>query len=195
MKPDPEQRRSTERVTEAALTAARWHSTQLRKGKEGEPYINHLLEVASLVSKATGGDDIDLVVAALLHDSIEDQDISRSVIAERFGEDVASLVQEVTDDKSLPKDMRKRLQVEHAPGKSNRAKILKLADKISNVTSIGKNPPEWPIARQREYIQWGRDVVAGLRGASPELEAHFDRAAEEADRLIDLRSADRLQTR
>jgi guanosine-3',5'-bis(diphosphate) 3'-pyrophosphohydrolase len=174
-------------VTEAALAAARWHSGQRRKGGADEPYVNHLLEVASLVSKATGGDDIDLVIA-VLHDAIEDQGISRSLIAEQFGDDVASLVEEVTDDKSLPKAVRKRLQVEHAPEKSNRAKILKLADKISNVTAIGKDPPaHWPIGRQREYIQWGRDVAAGLRGASAELEAQFDRAADEADRLINTR--------
>jgi GTP diphosphokinase / guanosine-3',5'-bis(diphosphate) 3'-diphosphatase len=176
---------STDRLTAAALTAARWHSAQRRKGSAGEPYINHLLEVASLVSRATRGKDINLVIAALLHDAIEDQRISRTVIAEQFGDDVASLVEEVTDDKSLPKAMRKRLQVENAPKKSNRAKMLKLADKISNVTAIGKDPPaDWPIERQREYVQWGRDVVAGLRGASAELEALFDQAADEAERLI-----------
>jgi (p)ppGpp synthase/HD superfamily hydrolase len=182
------QRNPVERVTEAAQTAARWHSSQRRKGSADEPYINHLLEVASLVSKATGGNDINLVIAALLHDAIEDQGISRSLIAEQFGDDVASLVEEVTDDKSLPKAVRKRLQVEHASEKSNRAKILKLADKISNVAAIGRDPPtDWPIRRQREYIQWGRDVVAGLRGASAQLEAQFDRAADEADRLINTR--------
>jgi guanosine-3',5'-bis(diphosphate) 3'-pyrophosphohydrolase len=176
---------SIERVTAAALTAAHWHSSQRRKGAAGEPYINHLLEVASLVSKATGSNDINLVVAALLHDAIEDQGISRTLIAEQFGEDVASLVEEVTDDKSLPKAVRKRLQVENAPKKSTRAKILKLADKISNVTAVGKDPPsDWSIKRQQEYIQWGRDVVAGLRGASAGLEAMFDRAADEADRQI-----------
>src|SRR5262245_34400270 len=162
MKPDPMQRSPTERVTAAALAAARWHSSQRRKGSADEPYINHLLEVASLVSEATGGNDIDLVIAALLHDAIEDQGISRSLIAEQFDDDVAPLVEEVTDDKSLPKAVQARLQVEHAPEKSSRAKTLKLADKISNVTAIGKDPPaDWPIARQREYIQWGRDVIGG----------------------------------
>jgi guanosine-3',5'-bis(diphosphate) 3'-pyrophosphohydrolase len=113
--------------------------------------------------------DVNLVIAALLHDAIEDQAISRSLIAEQFGDDVASLVEEVTGDKSLPKAVRKRLQ-EHASEKSNRAKILKLADKISNV-AIGRDPPpDWSIRRQREYIQQGRDLVAGLRGASAQLE-------------------------
>jgi len=177
---------STERMTAAALAAARWHSAQRRKGSAGEPYINHLLEVASLVTRATGGKDPNLVIAALLHDAIEDQGISRAAIADRFGDDVASLVEEVTDDKSLPKEVRKRLQVEHASKISKRAKILKLADKISNVTAIGRDPPpDWPIDRQREYVQWGRDVVQGLRGASPDLEAQFDRTADEAERLIE----------
>jgi (p)ppGpp synthase/HD superfamily hydrolase len=179
----------TNRLIAASLAASRWHSAQRRKGSAEEPYINHLLEVTSLVSQATGGKDIDLIIAALLHDAIEDQGISSATIAGQFGDDVASLVGEVTDDKSLPKAVRKRLQVESAPKKSSRAKILKLADKISNVTAIGKDPPsDWPIERQREYVQWGRDVVAGLRGASAQLEAQFDRAADEAERLIDSRS-------
>jgi (p)ppGpp synthase/HD superfamily hydrolase len=176
---------SIAKVLAAAQTAASWHAKQLRKGSASEPYINHLLEVAALVNEATRGEDIGLVVAALLHDAVEDQGITRETIAEKFGEDVAGLVMEVTDDKSLPKAVRKRLQIENALKKSRRAKILKLADKISNVTAIGRDPPaDWPVERQEEYVQWGRDVVAGLRGASPELEQLFDQAAKEATRQI-----------
>ena len=172
-------------VLAAAITAADWHAQQCRKGAAGEPYINHLLEVASLVSRATGGSDANLAIAALLHDANEDQGVSRERISEQFGEDVADLVQEVSDDKSLPRDIRNRLQVEQARGKSARAKILKLADKISNVSAIGRDPPrDWTRERQLHYVQWGRDVVAGLRGASRELEAEFDRAAAAAERLI-----------
>ena len=181
---------SQDRVMGAALRAARWYSRQRRKGAAGEPYINHLLEVAALVAEATGGKDADLIIAALLHDAVEDQAVSPAAIAGEFGDDVASLVAEVTDDKTLPKAERKRLQVEHAPDKSARAKVLKLADKISNVTAIGKDPPlDWSIERQREYVQWARDVVSGLRGASPKLERAFDRAAAEAERLIEARRA------
>jgi (p)ppGpp synthase/HD superfamily hydrolase len=173
------------KILVAAHTAAGWHAKQRRKGSAGEPYINHLLEVATLVDEATGHDDPDLVVAALLHDAIEDQGISRAAIAEQFGADVAALVDAVTDDKSLPLQVRKRLQVEQAPTKSRRAKLLKLADKISNVTAIGQDPPpDWSVERQREYVQWGREVVAGLRGASPKLESLFDDAAATAERLI-----------
>jgi (p)ppGpp synthase/HD superfamily hydrolase len=176
------------RIVNAAQTAARWHAKQRRKGSARVPYINHLLEVATLVDNATDSKDPDLVVAALLHDAIEDQGVTRAAIAQQFGEDVATLVEEVSDDKSLPQEVRKRLQIEHAPKKSRRAKILKLADKISNVTDIGNDPPpDWSVERQRQYVQWGRDVVAGLRGASPELERQFQDAAAEADRHINNR--------
>jgi (p)ppGpp synthase/HD superfamily hydrolase len=180
------QRSPLQAMMDAASTAADWHAKQRRKGTAGEPYINHLLEVAVLVAEATGGNDPRLVIAALLHDAIEDQGITRAVIAEKFGEDVASLVLEVTDDKSLPQAVRKRLQIEEAPKKSKRAKTLKLADKISNVAAIGRDPPaDWSVERQRQYVQWGRDVVAGLRDAAPELAACFEAAAVEAERRID----------
>jgi GTP diphosphokinase / guanosine-3',5'-bis(diphosphate) 3'-diphosphatase len=176
------------KILNAAQAAARWHAKQRRKGSARAPYINHLLEVAKLVDQATGSKDPDLIVAALLHDAIEDQGVSRAAIAEQFGEDVAALVDEVSDDKSLPPEVRKRLQVEQAAKKSRRAKILKLADKISNVTDIGNDPPpDWSVERQRQYVQWGRDVVAGLRGTSPELERLFEEAAAEAERLINSR--------
>ncbi len=115
-------------VLKAADAAARWHVHQKRKGAAQAPYITHLLEVASLVAEATHGSDPNLVVAALLHDAIEDQEVPREMIAEVFGEDVATLVEECTDDKSLDKEERKRLQVVHAPDRSPRAKVIKLAD-------------------------------------------------------------------
>lgn len=173
------------RVLEAADAAARWHAHQRRKGTAAEPYVNHVLEVAGLVAKVTGGEDPNLVIAALLHDAVEDQAVPRAVIAERFGEDVAALVMEVTDDKSLPKDERKRRQIETAPHKSQRAKILKLADKISNLGALTASPPaDWDVGRRLGYIAWAREVVAGLRGAHPALEAMFDETAEAAERAL-----------
>ena len=94
-------------VLKAADAAARWHVHDRRKGAAREPYINHLLEVGSLVAEATNGQDPNLVIAALLHDAIEDQEAPCEMIADSFGEDVAALVQEVTDDKSLDKAVRK----------------------------------------------------------------------------------------
>ena len=170
-------------VLTAADTAARWHVHQRRKGAAEEPYMNHLLEVATLVAKATDGKDPELVIAALLHDSIEDQEVPRDVISKAFGEAVATLVEEVTDDKSLDKQERKKLQVQRASKKSARAKILKLSDKTSNLRAIAASPArDWSVKRRLEYVDWARQVAFGLRGVSEWLEAEFDRAAEEAER-------------
>jgi len=172
-------------VLHAADTAARWHVHQRRKGEAGEPYINHLLEVALLVAQATEGQDFNLVIAALLHDVIEDCEIPASAIAAEFGDDVAGLVAEVTDNKSLPKTERKRLQIDHAVHASPRAKILKLADKISNLRAMQASPPKgWSIERKLDYVDWARQVVAGLRGIDARLEAEFDRAATTAEQAI-----------
>jgi (p)ppGpp synthase/HD superfamily hydrolase len=170
-------------VLKAAERAAHWHTCQRRKGAAQEPYINHLLEVARLVAEATGGRDPALVVAALLHDAVEDQDVSRAAIVQEFGEDVAALVMDVTDDKTLPKDERKRLQVVHAPELSPRSALLKLADKTSNLTAMAVSPPaDWSAERRREYVQWGRDVVAGLKVENAWLEERFADAADAAER-------------
>jgi (p)ppGpp synthase/HD superfamily hydrolase len=142
-----------------------------------------LLEVASLVAEATGGKDPELVVAALLHDAIEDQEVPRNVIADAFGEDVTRLVEEVTDDKTLEKGERKKRQIEDAHKKSQRAKILKLADKTSNLRSIAASPPpDWSVKRRLEYVDWAHKVAAGLTGASDWLEGEFEEAAQEAER-------------
>jgi (p)ppGpp synthase/HD superfamily hydrolase len=170
-------------VLKAAERAAHWHSAQRRKGAAQEPYINHLLEVARLVAEATGGRDPDLVAAALLHDAIEDQEVGRATIAQEFGEDVAALVMEVTDDKSLPKAQRKRLQIEHAAAKSPRAAILKLADKTSNLAALAVSPPaNWDRTRRLDYVQWAREVVSGLRLDNPWLQERFADAADAAER-------------
>ena len=169
-------------VLKAADAAARWHVHQRRKGAAEEPYVNHLLEVASLVAEATDGKDPELVIAALLHDAIEDQEVPPDMIAEVWGEEVAKLVEEVTDDKGLEKAERKHKQVESAAKKSVRAKILKLADKTSNLRAIAASPsPDWSVKRRLEYVAWARDVAEGLRGANPWLEAEFDKAADVAE--------------
>ncbi len=147
--------------------------------------MNHLLEVAALVAQADGG-NTDLIVAALLHDAIEDQPVTREMIAEQFGERVAGLVQEATDDWSLPKQVRKQLQIETAPNKSRDAKLLLLADKVSNLRSIASNPPaDWSIGRRQAYVNWAADVAtAGLLGVSDWLDAQFDEARKQAEESI-----------
>lgn len=164
-------------LTRAYHFAAVRHVNQLRKGKAGEPYINHLTEVADLVAAATGGEDIDLIIAAVLHDTIEDTATTREELAREFGERVAGMVAEVTDDKSLPKAERKRLQIEHAPHISSGAKIIKLADKTANLHSLKKIPPaDWSAERIADYVSWAQAVAAGCRGTNAWLERQFDEA-------------------
>jgi len=172
-------------VLKAADAAARWHVHQRRKGAAKEPYINHLLEVATLVAEATEGTDPNLVIAALLHDAIEDCEVPHKLIAETFGADVADLVAEVTDDKTLEKAERKKRQVTTAHEKTDRAKLLKLADKTSNLRALVSSPaPDWSVHRRIEYIDWARKVAHGLRGVSPLLEKQFDVAALAAEQSL-----------
>ena len=157
--------------------AARKHMHQRRKGELAEPYINHLSDVARLLATATDGKDATLVVAGLLHDTLEDTETTFDELATEFGREVADVVAEVTDDKSLPKAERKRRQVAEAPKKSRRAKLVKLADKASNLHSLAHSPPkDWSPARRREYLEWAKAVVAGCRGLNAYLEEEFDRA-------------------
>ncbi len=159
--------------------AAHKHRDQRRKGSAAEPYINHLTDVARRVAEATEGKDTLSVLAALLHDTIEDTETTRQELEREFGRPVANLVAEVSDDKGLPKAERKRLQIENAPHKSERAKMIKIADKTSNLRSIASSPPvDWDLRRQREYFEWAARVVEGCRGVNRKLEAQFDAAYE-----------------
>ncbi len=173
------------RILDAARFAAEKHAGQVRKGAKREPYINHLIEVAGLLAEDAKTLDVPLIVAGLLHDTIEDAGVTREEIAARFGGDVASLVMEVTDDKSLPKQVRKDLQVETAPKKSPRAQRLKAADKISNLRSLRDSPPaDWTPERRREYAAWARRVIDGCRTLDGFLKSEFDRThAEVSDAM------------
>ena len=172
-------------ITQAFYFASKRHSGQKRKGKAEEPYINHLAEVALLVAETTNGKDPNLVAAALLHDTIEDTKTEKSELIDMFDEDIASLVGEVTDDTTLRKEERKAAQIASAPKKTPRAKILKLADKTSNLRSIAKSPPKnWDSLRKTEYIDWAVQVVTGLGDVPTELKVHFDAAVEEARKSI-----------
>jgi (p)ppGpp synthase/HD superfamily hydrolase len=167
------------KVLKAAHQAALWHVSQRRKGEAKEPYINHLIEVAALVAAAGAAEDV--ICAAFLHDAVEDQQISAETIAAEFGAAVAAMVIEVTDDKALPKAERKALQILHAPTLSAGAKLIKLADKISNLNSLGSSPPaDWSGERRLAYVSWCRQVAAGLCGANATLEKLFEEAADNA---------------
>ena len=162
-------------VLSAANFAAQKHVGQRRKGAAAEPYLNHLIEVAYLVSTTLIEPDPEVVIGALLHDVIEDAGVSAAELSHRFGENVSDLVMELTDEKSLPKDERKRLQIEHAPKLSVRAQTIKLADKVSNLRSLLIGPPaEWSQERIAEYVVWATRVVDRLTAPNPLLMAEFE---------------------
>lgn len=162
----------------AALSfAAEKHRDQRRKGEGASPYINHPIEVAELLARVGGVADVAVLQAAVLHDTLEDTRTTKHELEANFGPDVRRLVEEVSDDKSLPKAERKRLQIEHAPALSAAARQIKLADKICNVRDVAEKPPtDWSPERRTDYLAWAERVVAGCRGTNPELERMFDEA-------------------
>jgi len=157
----------------------------MRKGIDAGPYINHPIEVAALLAIEGGVTNQTLLVAAVLHDTIEDTRTTPQEIKKNFGSKVLALVKEVTDDKSLSKAERKRLQLEHAPHLSPSAKMIKVADKTSNVRDVAEKPPaDWPLPRRWEYLSWAADVVAGCRGVNKALEHHFDKILKSAKATV-----------
>ncbi len=169
-------------LLQAISFSAKKHRDQRRKGGDAEPYINHPLEVANLLAGVGNVTDHEILMAAVLHDTIEDTETTADELTELFGENVCSMVLEVTDDKSLAKHVRKLKQIEHAPHLSDGAKQVKLCDKISNVSDVLNNPPaDWSAERRSEYVNWARKVVDGLRGTNHELEKHFDLLIKKAD--------------
>lgn len=159
----------------AVAFAADKHRNQRRKDAEASPYINHPIALANVLANEGGVDDVTVLCAAVLHDTIEDTETTPEELQAIFGPKVASVVMEVTDDKSLEKSVRKQRQVEHAPHMSREAKLVKLADKISNLRDIIASPPaDWSAERKQNYFEWAAKVVAGVRGVHPDLEAIFD---------------------
>jgi (p)ppGpp synthase/HD superfamily hydrolase len=158
--------------------AAARHVDQRRKGEAAEPYMNHLAEVADLVARATRATDPEIIIAAVLHDTVEDTKTSVEELTALFGERVAKLVSEVTDDKALPTQTRKDLQVAHAANASRGAQIIKLANKTSNLRSLAASPPMgWSDERRMDYVAWASKVVGACRQADPWLAGQFDLAA------------------
>jgi guanosine-3',5'-bis(diphosphate) 3'-pyrophosphohydrolase len=173
-----------QRILAAAHFAAEKHAQQKRKGQKQEPYINHLIEVAELIANSSNRCDPELIMAGFLHDTVEDTGATLQELEQRFGRDVANLVAEVTDDKSLPKETRKSLQILNASKKSERAQTLKLADKISNLRSILSSPPVgWDLDRQRQYFEWARQVVDRLTAPNTILKREFEKTYSRISQL------------
>lgn len=168
-------------ILRAVRFSAEKHKNQRRKGVEGVPYINHPIAVAELLWTVGEVRDVNVICGAILHDTVEDTGATPAELAEHFGSAVSSLVLEVSDDKSLPKSERKRLQIEHAPHLSAGAKQIKLADKISNINDVAGSPPaDWPLQRRIDYLAWADSVVSGLRGSNKKLEQLFDESLSRA---------------
>lgn len=151
----------SDRIEKAKRFAEDAHLGQTRKGVGAEPYVTHLAEVADFVTRFGGSETA--ILAAWLHDTVEDCTTTRADLVAEFGEAVANVVMELTDDKSLPKPERKRLQIVNAPHKSPEAALVKLCDKMSNVRAVGLNPPlHWPMERKRAYVDWAVAVTDAL---------------------------------
>ena len=162
---------------EVLAFSAHKHRAQRRKDRHASAYINHPIALARVLHNEGGVADPATLCAAILHDTIEDTKTKRAELARAFGREIAAVVWEVTDNKRLAKKTRKRLQIEHAPHLSRRAKLVKLADKICNLRDTRRSPPVgWSRTRKREYFEWAKRVVDGLRGVHPGLERAFDRA-------------------
>ena len=168
-------------LLKALAFAAHKHREQRRKDAAASPYINHPIALADALVNEGGITDVEVLCAALLHDTVEDTATTHEELVDAFGSRIARIVAEVTDDKRLPKAERKRLQIEHAPHISREAKLVKLADKLCNLRDVAERPPAgWDLGRRREYFDWAKQVIDGLRGAPGEdmrrLEAAFDAA-------------------
>lgn len=169
-------------ILKALEFAAERHKSQFRKGADRAPFINHPIQVADLLANRAGENDPVLISAAILHDviedtanSVEERETLISHISELFGEEILSVTLEVTDDKTLEKKDRKRLQIENAASLSDNAKKLRIADKIMNLHDISTYPPEdWSLQRIMEYHDWAEQVIAGVRGVNTRLDNIFD---------------------
>ena len=176
---------SNQLILKAAHFAAHKHRDQRRKDKEVSPYINHPISVAKIISEIGNVEDPEVLAAALLHDTLEDTETTHKELVENFGARVCHLVQEVTDDKDLDKPIRKQLQIEHAKEISEGAALIKLGDKISNVTDITKTPPtNWDNMRRLEYFEWAEKVINNCPKVNEALENHFAEVVRKGKNLI-----------
>jgi guanosine-3',5'-bis(diphosphate) 3'-pyrophosphohydrolase len=175
----------TTRLLRALEFAALKHRDQRRKGNHQAPYINHPIQVATLVATVGQCEDIAVLQAAILHDTIEDTDATPEEIESEFGPDVRKLVLEMTDDMSLPSQQRKQKQIDRAATLSDRAKLIKIADKIANVGDIARHPPsDWTFERRRNYFNWTKQVIDRVRGTNAALESSYDEALRQAREIL-----------
>lgn len=162
-------------LVRAVAFAAHKHKDQRRKDDAASPYINHPVSLMDVLVHEGGIVDLEIVAAALLHDTIEDTETTGEEIEAHFGDVIRGIVEEVTDDKALGRVACKQKQIDRAPHLSVAARAVKLADKICNLRDMNINPPSgWDLARRQAYFDWAKQVIDGLRGHHAELERLFD---------------------
>lgn len=172
-------------LLDAVMFAAERYKNQRRKDVDASPYINHPIALAHLLASTGGVEDVAILQAAILHDTIEDTDTTADELRECFGEQVTNMVLEVTDDKSLHKQRRKELQVEHAPHMSTGAALIKLANKTCNLRDIANTPPtDWPVAQRQAYFDWAKRVVDKLPKVNESLLQAFEQACDNRPGLL-----------
>lgn len=155
--------------------AAHKHKDQRRRDVDASPYINHPISLAAILCTEAHVADVETLCGALLHDTVEDTETTAEELEQIFGESICAIVMEVTDDKSLTKAERKKAQIEHAAHISEKSKLVKLADKISNLRDVLNNPPpDWSLERRQQYFDWAKRVIDQIRGTHTALEALFD---------------------
>ena len=185
MIPGPAPLSDVGRLLMAAHFSADRHRDQRRKGVRNTPYINHPLEVAERLARIGGIEDATVLIAAILHDTIEDTETTEAEIRALFGREVAGLVAELTEDKEPHWTVRKRREIDGAAHLSPAAKLIKLVDKTCNVADTAVNPPgDWTLDRRRDYLTFAALVADGCRGQSIALDAEFDRVLADARRRI-----------
>jgi guanosine-3',5'-bis(diphosphate) 3'-pyrophosphohydrolase len=161
---------SLKNIVSALDFAARKHRDQRRKDHAASPYINHPISLVSILVIEAGISDPNVIVAAILHDTIEDTDTTPEEIERHFGQKIKTIVEEVTDDRSLSRDVRKELQVKHASHLSTEAALVKLADKIANLRDLQCSPPlNWSCERKQDYFDWAEKVVKNINDPHPRL--------------------------
>ncbi len=172
-------------VQKAAQFAAQKHKGQIRKGRDECPYIDHLKSVARVIAEVGGIEDPEILAAAWLHDTLEDTETTPEELEANFGKRVRQMVEEVTDDKSLPKDERKQMQIQHAPTLSPDAVLIKLGDKISNIIDVTNTPPiHWTLERRKYYLDWAKAVIDNCPKVNTALEQHFAEVLKKGRRLL-----------
>ena len=160
-------------VLKATQFAALKHCDQRRKdGKT--PYIIHPISVAMILAEIGSIEDPEILSAALLHDTLEDTDTSAHELDKNFGSRVRIIVEELTDNDMLTFSQSKQMQIENAPYLSKNATLVRIADKISNVSDVIENPPpEWNQKRCNKYVDWAEAVMNNCQKVNQDLENHF----------------------